>query len=327
VSDLVDLRGYARALLAVGGDALAIAPSDLRRIADLARSDVPVLVDREAPDAARRGGRDLTIEQGVAVLSLQGVITPRGSFLSLLFGGGFGGLEGFKADLDDALTDDAVEAIVLDVHSPGGVVSGVPEAAAAVREARGTKPIVASINYLSASAAYWIAAQADEVVIAPSGLAGSIGVYIVHEDWSGANEQAGVIPTYVYAGRYKVEGNFDEPLGDEAREALQREVDDFYALFVDDVAAGRGTTTDAVRTGYGEGRVLTATRAVAEGLADSIGTLNDTVRRLSGVDDRRRRRGPADDPAPVPTAGNPDDDDVASRIAALDAEARHPSTL
>jgi hypothetical protein len=65
---------------------------------------------------------------------------------------------------------------------------------------------------MAASAAYWIAAQADELVVTPSGFVGSIGTYAIHEDWSKFNEDFGVLPTYISAGKYKTEGNPDEPL-------------------------------------------------------------------------------------------------------------------
>jgi hypothetical protein len=187
--------------------------------------------------------------------------------------------------------------------------------------AREQKPIIAVANTLAASAAYWVAAQADELVVTPSGDVGSIGVYMVHEDWSSANAAFGVTPTYVAAGRYKVEGNPDEPLSDEARAAMQQSVDDLYDLFVADVAAGRGDSPAAVRAGYGEGRVLPAARAVAAKLADSIGSAEDTIARFG----RGRQAGPradaSDGPEKMAASDNPEPngttvpEEVRARIA------------
>lgn len=299
----VDLRAAARAFLAGEDHApLAILSSALRSIRAIAEAAEPVIVTDADHQAALRGRSSGHVRGGVAVIPLQGVITPQGSWLDRLFGGGAGGLQGFRSSLREALGDDDVAAIVLDVHSPGGSVSLVPETAAEIRAARDEKPIVAVANTMSASAAYWLAAQADEVVVTPSGFLGSIGVYMVHDDWSGFNEALGVLPTYVYAGTYKVEGNPDEPLSDEAKAAIQAEVDDLYGLFVADVAAGRGVSADAVRSGYGEGRVLPAARAVTAGLGDRVATIDDVVRELAaggGASDRRRR---AQAPAPAPAA-------------------------
>lgn len=222
--------------------------------------------------------------RGVATIPLTGVITPHGSFLDMLFGGGGGGLVGFTDLFDEAMASEEVNAIVIDVDSPGGLVDLVPETAQHIREARGQgKPIVAVADTLMASAAYWIGAQADEIVITPSGYAGSIGVYRVHVDASGLNEQLGLKVTYISAGEYKTEGNSDEPLSDEAEADWQQAVDDAYAAFVDDVAAGRGVTAATVLADYGQGRVMNAKRALSAGLVDRIDTYDGVIGKLLGA--------------------------------------------
>lgn len=276
----VDLRAAARALL-VGEETLVIDPRAGDRIIAIANAAEPVYAMDD--DELELGGpNDANVTGGVKLIRLQGVLTPRGSWLSQLFGGGVGGLQGFRRDLREAIGSNDVESIVIDVHSPGGLIGLVPETAAELLAARDAgKRITAVCNTMMASAAYWIAAQADEVVITTSGFAGSIGVYMVHLDRSALNEAIGIKPTYVSAGRYKVEGHSDAPLDDVARDALQREVLDLYTMFVNDVAAGRGVEADAVRDGYGEGRVLNAKRAVEEGLADRVATIEDVVRELA----------------------------------------------
>jgi ClpP class serine protease len=175
------------------------------RVAAGAQTAAPRVARR--PANQRAGGM-------VAVIPLCGVLTPRGSFLSMLFGGAPAGLLGFREAFREAVSNPDVGAIVLDVDSPGGLHTMTPETGAEVFAARGSKPIVAVANALAASGAYWIASQADEIVVTPSGDVGSIGSYILHEDWSGFNERMGIDPTYIYAGRYKVDGNMDEPLSE-----------------------------------------------------------------------------------------------------------------
>ena len=228
---------------------------------------------------------------GVAVVSLRGAISPRSSFLMALFGGGSGSLAQFVTDLSGAAADDEVKSIIIDIDSPGGIVDQVPETAAKMREIREAsgKPIVAIANTMACSAAYWLASQADEVVVTPSGELGSIGVYSLHRDVSVAAEQAGIKHTLIHAGKYKVEGNPYEPLSDEALSAEQDVVDDYYGMFISDVATGRGVKAKDVREGYGEGRSLTAERAVKAGLADRVATLPDTVSRLASGRPRLRR--------------------------------------
>jgi signal peptide peptidase SppA len=219
---------------------------------------------------------------GVVSVPLTGVLTPQGSFFDVLFGGGLGGLAGFRAAFAAAIASDDVTAVVIDVDSPGGMADMVPETARFVREARGSKPIVAVSDTRMLSGAYWIASQADEVVVTPSGYAGSIGAYRAHQDISEALKAEGVTITYVYAGKHKVDGNPTEPLPAAVRADWQQDVDDVYGEFVADVAVGRGTTEAKVRAGYGEGRSLNAARAITAGLADRAATFDEVISELRG---------------------------------------------
>lgn len=269
-------------LMTLGGRPWAVSRDVLPRLAEAHRLPAAAewarLGARTAPrpkvarrsESQRAGG-------AVAVIPLTGVLTPRGSFLSFLFGGAAGGLQGFREEFRAAVQSPDIGAIVLDVDSPGGLVDLVPETAAEIRDARGSKPIVAVANTLAASGAYWIATQADELVVTPSGDVGSVGVYVVHEDWSVWNEQKGIAPSYIYAGQYKTEGNPDEPLSDDARQAWQQEIDDLYAMFVADIAAGRGVSADVVRADYGKGRTMQAASAVEAGMADRIDTIEAVI--------------------------------------------------
>jgi signal peptide peptidase SppA len=227
------------------------------------------------------------IAGGAAVVPVYGAISYRYSFWNWLFGGS--SIDMLRAAIKEQLDDSSVGAVVLDVDSPGGCVDGLPEIAAWLRSVRGgDKPIVAVANTLAASAAYWIATQVDELVVTPSGSVGSVGVYAMHEDDSALLEMAGIKITLISAGPYKVEGNPYEPLTDEARATIQADVDAFYAMFVADVAKGRGITADKVIADFGGGRDLLAKPALASGLVDRIDTLENTVKRLSSGSRSRR---------------------------------------
>jgi signal peptide peptidase SppA len=218
----------------------------------------------------------------VAVVQVIGGITQRSSWWGV-------STEGLVRDLRTLDADKGVHATVLEVDSPGGEVYGVPEAAAAIRELRARKPIVAVANSLAGSAAYYLASQADELLVTPSGEVGSIGVYGMHLDLSEAAKQQGVKVTFVYAGKYKIEGNPFEPLGEEARAEMQAMVDRYYDMFVRDVARGRAVGVETVRSGFGEGRLVGAKTAVELGMADAVGTLDDAVRRAAILAAERRR--------------------------------------
>lgn len=185
--------------------------------------------------------------------------------------------------------DASVDAIVLEIDSPGGEVDGVPEAAARIRAARDVKPVVAVSNSSAGSAAYWLFSAASEGLVTPSGGVGSIGVYMLHEDVSQALAAEGVKYTFVYAGKHKVEGNPFEPLSDEARDHFQTEVDRYYGMFTADVAKGRHVAVEDVRKRFGQGRMLGARAAVDAGMADAIGTVEDAVKRAAALAGERRR--------------------------------------
>lgn len=218
----------------------------------------------------------------VAVVPVRGVIAHRMGAMEDSSGGT--SAEGVARMLRSAMADSSVGSIVLDVDSPGGTVAGISELAGELFAMRGqgTKKIIAQVNSLAASAAYWLASQCDEIVCLPSGMAGSIGVFTVHQDLSKALEQEGVDVTLISAGKYKVEGNPFEPLTEEAQAFIQARVDEAYSQFVKDVARGRGVTPAAVRGGYGEGRALTAKDAKSAGLIDRIDTMDGTLSRLVG---------------------------------------------
>lgn len=211
------------------------------------------------PPGARTEGQ-------TAVIPLVGVLTPEG-------GWGSTSLRRFERAVNQAAADSNVSRIVLAVDSPGGTVTGTPEAAAAVAAARAAKPVVAVVEGLAASAAYWIASQASEIVATPSSDLGSIGVYTMHVDLSRALENAGVRIEAIASSPEKVERSFLGPLSDAARQFIQDRVNEAEAEFVGAVAKGRGRTAAKVRAEFGKGRVIGARAAVAAGMADRLGSL------------------------------------------------------
>ena len=233
--------------------------------------------DKEAAINPQRANAIAKKEGGIAIVPVYGVLSQRMNMFSEFSGGA--STERTMRYLKEALDDSSVKAIVLDVDSPGGSVFGVKELGDFIMANRGDKPIVAQINSLSASGGYWITACCDDVAITPGGEVGSIGVYMLHDDYSKFLEDAGIKETFIFAGKHKVEGNPFEPLTDEAREYFQSRVDEYYELFVDSVARGRNTTTKNVIENFGQGRIFGAKRAVELGMADRVATLDETLAR------------------------------------------------
>lgn len=252
----------------------AILPEKLEEIVEVVRLkaagvDVPYEAAQK-PDGARM--------QGVAVLPLFGVVAQRMD-LFMKFSGGTS-TETFTRDLRALVADPEVGAIVINIDSPGGSVFGTPELASEIFNSRGRKPIVAVANSIAASAAYWIASAANELVVTPSGEVGSIGVYALHTEFSQADAQNGVKSTFIKAGKFKTAGNDIEPLDDESRAYLQAGVDRYYDMFTAAVAKYRGAKIDDVKNGFGEGGMVGAKEAVKLGMANRVATLDETIMRL-----------------------------------------------
>lgn len=217
---------------------------------------------------------------GVAVIPLEGVIAKRMNMFMQISGGASSEL--VARDIRTALEDSAVHSIVLSVDSPGGTVDGTQALADTIRAARDRKPVVALASGTMASAAYWIGSAAQKVYIADSTTAvGSIGVVSTHVDMSGAETQRGVRTTEIYAGKFKRINSQFAPLTETGRAVMQEQVDYTYGLFVDAVAANRGTTSDQVVADMADGRIFIGQQAVDAGLVDGVSTLDALVQQLN----------------------------------------------
>ena len=228
---------------------------------------------RRQTSAAISGG-------GIAVIPIYGVITQRGNMVDDVSGPGMVSTQIVTQMLRQAVADEAVSQILLDIDSPGGSVYGVSELGDAILSARAQKPVVAIANSLAASAAYWIGSQAGEFYVTAGGEVGSIGVWQAHQDYSKAMDEAGVKTTLISAGKFKVEGNPYAPLDEEAQGFMQSRVDDYYAAFTKAVAKGRGVPITEVRDGMGQGRVLGADAALAQNMVDGIASFDQVLSKM-----------------------------------------------
>lgn len=229
----------------------------------------PIRASSQAVARTQNGGQG-----AIAVIPIVGVICHRS--MADMWGFSWGtSTQSLSMALRRAVDDPGVSSIVLDVDSPGGDVEGVDELASEIYAARKQKPITAVSNCLCASAAYYLASQATEIVVSPSSLTGSIGVYVMHADLSAALDNEGVKMTMIKYGDNKGEGNPYEALSDPAREHLQDLVTTYGRGFEKAVARGRGLRQDQVHDKFGQGRVFDAKTAVRLGMADRVGTLAD----------------------------------------------------
>ena len=285
-------RSYQHVTQLVLSEPWAITPDMYQTICDLVRFRVAggKLTSEEIEErigaapvrrgAARRGA--------VAVMPLYGVLVQRMGPITAMSGGT--STDALGAGFQQAIADPDIGAVILDIDSPGGSVFGTSELWQTIMDARGAKPVVAVANSRAASAAYWIASAADEIVVTPGGEVGSIGVVAAHEDISEAEAAAGVKTTLITAGEKKASGNPHTPLTDTDRADIQAKVDTYYDMFVAAVARGRGVSKAEVLGGFGEGDMVLAQAAVRAGMADRVDTLQGTIGRLMGSP---RRSGPS----------------------------------
>lgn len=258
------------------GSAWGIVPEKfetlLRQFREL-QGDAKLL--KEAAAFAPEGidGPSYRVVDGVAVIDIKGPVTNRMSFFAWLYGAA--NLNRVRYDLDAAAKDPQVAAIVLDIDSPGGPITGVDETAQKVRSANAVKPVIAYTGGMMASSAYWIGSAAGEVVAVRSADVGGIGVFMVHEDWTKFDARVGITTTVIKAGKYKA--LHLEPLTDEGKAVLQAEVEAVADIFIASVAEGRGVDAKAVRERMADGRVFIGQAAVDNGLADRLASFDDVL--------------------------------------------------
>jgi signal peptide peptidase SppA len=232
-----------------------------------------------------RLGRPLASEQqeyqvregGVAVLNIEGVMAPKANLFMRVSGGMSTQMLGQQ--IESAMADARVKALVLVVDSGGGSTIGSPELAATVRELAAVKPIVTVTDGTMASAAYWVGSAANAVfATGPTIQVGSIGVVATH---TYSPQASGTQTTEITAGRYKRMGTTAKPLDEEGSAYIQQMVDHLYAVFVDAVADHRGVDAQTVLTHMADGRVFVGQQALDAGLIDGFATVDTIVARLA----------------------------------------------
>lgn len=212
-----------------------------------------------------------TMRDGVAVLPISGPIAKKSAYRVTY--------DEISGQVEKAVNDRKVRSILLNIDSPGGVVAGMYETAGAIKAAAGVKPIYAIANDYMTSAAYGLASGASKVYSTRYGTTGSIGVVLMHVDYSKQNERIGVKPTFIFGGRKKTWGNPEEPLGEEARAELQKLVDHHYADFTQMVAAHRNLQLSQVLRQ--EAGTYLPEDAQREGLVDGVRSFDECANALA----------------------------------------------
>lgn len=235
--------------------------------------------EHDGPDAveARLGRplqntRQVTMRGDVAIVPLVGPVFRYANLFTQVSGAT--SLDVLATDFQAAVDDPAVKAIVLAIDSPGGQASGIAEFAALVRAS--SKPVTAYVDGAAASAAYWIASAANTIVTSKTGELGSIGAVFSVRAPDKASGTIEIVSSQSPKKRADVST-------DEGRGLIQARADKFAEIFIADVAAFRGVSVEKVLADFGQGDMRMGADAVALGMADSVGTLEEVIAGLSGV--------------------------------------------
>lgn len=239
--------------------------SFLIRIADLTPHIAAVArIEIERPAAK------LNVVDGVAVIPIAGVLLKKVPAWFSFFGIEASSYSQIADKIVQASAAKDVKSIRLEIDSPGGTVAGVLEAAQAIRAAREAKPVTAHVQDLAASAAYWLASQAQSISASLNAEVGSIGVYTVYHDLTRMAEEIGVKVHVIATGEHKGMGVPGAPITDSQIAAVREVIEAIGDNFVAAVAEGRGLSPEEARA-LATGRLWEAKAALANRLIDAVG--------------------------------------------------------
>lgn len=260
---------------AITAEGMAVAVAIASRDEFLSGARLEALAAREGKPLANT--RSVTVRDGVGIIPIQGTMFRHADLMSSISGGV--SYATIRTDLQRALDDSSITAILLDVDSPGGEVNGCSELASAIRAACTLKPVAAYVGGLGCSAAYWIASAADNVSCSSTAQLGSIGIVASYTDTSKADATAGKKTVQIVSSQ-SPDKNVDPSTDDGAR-LVQEKLDSVASVFIGDVARHRGADPKTVARAYGRGGVLVGADAVAVGMADDVSNFEAALAAVS----------------------------------------------
>lgn len=232
-------------------------------------------IDRITAAKRDRGADDREYSvtgEGTAIIPITGIIAKHASMVNGQSQPRGTSVEAIGRQLEAALADRAVEAIFLQIESPGGYIDALGDLGDEIYEAGFTKPVTAFADDLAASAAYWLGSQASAFYASQTAEVGSIGVYSIYIDSSAAYEEAGYKAHIIRSGANKGVGVAGIPITDDQLAPIQNLIDGHYEAFLAAVGRGRadrGPGPDKLRE-LADGRLYRARQGVALGLIDGV---------------------------------------------------------
>ena len=229
-------------------------------------------------NAEQKPGYEVTADHR-AIIRVEGIIAKHSRMVNGQNQPRGTALEGLNDQLDEAMADRHVQSILLHIESPGGSIDGLPDFAGKVYEASFEKPVVAFIDDMGASAAYWIASQANAIYATQAAAVGSIGVYTLYMDSSAWAEKKGLKFHILRSGANKGVGEMGIAISEENLAAIQERINTYFEIFVGAVMRGRvgaGLNEQSLR-GLADGRTYVGRTAMLNNLIDGVGTFAEVM--------------------------------------------------
>ncbi|QIK13526.1 S49 family peptidase [Leclercia sp. 29361] len=258
----------------------------------------PLALFGDDEEMVPRPSRSYQITNGIAVLPVSGTLVSKTRSLQPY--SGMTGYNGIIARLQLAMSDPGVDGILLDMDTPGGMVSGAFDCADIIARMRGIKPIWALANDMNCSAGQLIASAASRRLVTQTARTGSIGVMMAHSNYGAALKTQGVEVTLIYSGDHKVDGNPYEKLPKDVRDDFQTRIDATRRMFAEKVAAYTGMSVQSVLDT--EAAVFSGQESVDAGLAEELVNNTDALNVMRESLNKRKTISPGGNMEKVTTA-------------------------
>ncbi len=245
----------------------------------------PLALFGDDEEMGPRPSRSYQITNGIAVLPVSGTLVSKTRSLQPY--SGMTGYNGIIARLQQAMSDPGVDGILLDMDTPGGMVSGAFDCADIIARMRDIKPIWALANDMNCSAGQLIASAASRRLVTQTARTGSIGVMMAHSNYGAALKTQGVEVTLIYSGDHKIDGNPYEKLPKDVRADFQTRIDATRQMFAEKVSAYTSMSVQSVLDT--EAAVFSGQESVDNGLADELVNNTDALGVMREALDRRKK--------------------------------------
>jgi protease IV len=211
----------------------------------------------------------------VARIPVHGILSTIGEGGGVFSSGTFTRADDFVAQVELADEDPYIDAIVLDIDSPGGTPVSADEMLDALLRAQ--KPVVAVVRELGASAGYWVASGADHIIASPVSQVGSIGVTMSYLETASSTDLDGARWVDISSGLFKDAGHPERVLREEERSFFQEQVASVYEYMIERIREARGVLTHEDLSALADGRVYTGTEALGLRLVDALGGFREAL--------------------------------------------------